>query len=105
MCVVAGDEKNNGSLIGTLFCWGNDDYKQSHLDPGIESKVAIVKAGDWHTCAINYESQLGCWGDNSHGQNDIPDKYKTDVSNLAVKNLSTCLLIGNSFVCLGKLNY
>lgn len=108
MCAIAGEVKLPSSLLntaGTLFCWGNNEHQQSHLETGADLNVKVVKAGDWHTCAINKASNLGCWGLNTNGQTDIPDQYKTNITNLAVKNQSTCLLIENYVNCLGEMSF
>ena len=59
---------------GNLFCWGNDDHGQCEIDPSFELDIILVEAGDWHTCAINKLRKMGCWGLNSNGQTEIPDK-------------------------------
>ena len=58
---------------GKLFCWGNGMYGQlglgesnSQYTPqhvaGLTSGVVAVSAGGSHTCAIDREGKLYCWG-------------------------------------------
>ena len=73
-------------LIGLL---GKDEHGQCLPDPSFKEDIKAVEAGDWHTCAVNLR-KMGCWGLNSNGQTDIPERYKNDVVALAVKNKTTC---------------
>ena len=71
---------------GALKCWGSSTYGQlgnglsssSSSSPwsytpvavggGLDSGVASVVSGDYHTCATLTNNALRCWGSNSNGQ-------------------------------------
>jgi len=62
-----------------LYCWGNNDYGQTgdiltnsnSLTPtlvqGIDSALDLVTGG-YHSCAIDAQNQVFCWGRNEAGQ-------------------------------------
>ena len=68
---------------GLLKCWGQNNYGQlgqgstssyslTPTDvPGISSVVAL-SLGGWHTCAVNMDGRLYCWGLNDFGQLGLP---------------------------------
>jgi alpha-tubulin suppressor-like RCC1 family protein len=85
--VAAGDHHTCGLFdIGTkteLYCWGNNashTLGNNHEEKATRNapKVAVeendnkdwrsVAAGGSHTCAIDSEKDLYCWGSDSHGQ-------------------------------------
>lgn len=71
-----------------IKCWGRNDFGQLGLgdtmrrgdDPlemgsnlpyvflGLDFNVVSIQAGSGHTCAINDEGGIKCWGDNFYGQ-------------------------------------
>ena len=67
---------------GQVYCWGNNDHGQlgdgsnNHrstpvaVNTGAISGKTIVQiaAGDTHTCALDTENQIYCWGRNGFGQ-------------------------------------
>ena len=64
---------------GALMCWGSnwqgqlgDGTTNNRTAPvavtGLSSGVAIVDAGESHSCAVTSEGALWCWGDNDSGQ-------------------------------------
>ena len=64
---------------GYLYCWGTNDHGQLGIgthSTGQFEPVRINAATDWvqvaagynHTCALNAEGLLYCWGDNQVGQ-------------------------------------
>lgn len=65
---------------GGLWCWGsNRDGKLSAATEmfytsiplrveGIGASVTLVAAGSTHTCAMNSEREIWCWGDGTFGQ-------------------------------------
>jgi alpha-tubulin suppressor-like RCC1 family protein len=77
MCAI-GEETISGVPLGPLFCWGYNGQGQLGLElaagdstnvpervfPG---DVRAVAAGDAHTCAIDPDGKLLCWGSNEFG--------------------------------------
>jgi hypothetical protein len=67
---------------GTLWCWGSNDSGQlgnptnagspaanpAPTQVGTATDWALVRAGDYHACAIRRDGTLWCWGDNYYGQ-------------------------------------
>ncbi|PYO48470.1 MAG: hypothetical protein DMD72_07205, partial [Gemmatimonadetes bacterium] len=51
--------------------WGNGEEGQTNVPAGVTS-VSQVSAGQFHTCAINTDGSVACWGDNSRGQATPP---------------------------------
>ena len=67
------------TTAGGLKCWGYNDFGQlgdgtaiRRLTPvdvsGLNSGVAAVSAGYYHTCALTTVRGLKCWGENVRGQ-------------------------------------
>ena len=64
----------------TLWCWGDNAHgelgdgttaspKPSPVQvSALDTSVAQVAAGSYHTCAIKQDGTLWCWGDNQYGQ-------------------------------------
>lgn len=63
-----------------------------------------VSAGGSHTCAINGEGKLFCWGDDSDSQARIPSKLKNDfVKQVSAGGSHTCAINGESkLICWGN---
>lgn len=66
---------------GRLYCWGSNSFGQlgigdfsvrKSLSPAVvgpeEVKWKTVSAGMYHTCGIQQDDRLFCWGSNYHGQ-------------------------------------
>lgn len=64
---------------GSVRCWGHntsgeigDGTRTSATTPknvlGLPGPVAMVRAGDGHTCALTHANQLYCWGSFGYGQ-------------------------------------
>ena len=74
-------------LDGTLWCWGANNYSQlgdvATHDARVSTPMRMGDAADWllveaganHTCAIDANNDLWCWGFNKYGQlgDDRPD--------------------------------
>ena len=68
------------TATGGLKCWGNDSYGQLGNDAALTNKptpvdvfelnsgVASVSAGGYHTCAVTTAGGLKCWGRDNNGQ-------------------------------------
>ncbi len=83
-CAIRKDTADDASDpdIDTLWCWGSNAFKQlgTPLVSGDEASPQLitigtatpswlkVSAGDRHTCAIQSDNTLWCWGDNAYGQ-------------------------------------
>ena len=62
-----------------LYCWGDNRYGQlgdltttNRTTPtyatGMEEEILDVACGERHTCVIESDKSVSCWGDNQHGQ-------------------------------------
>jgi hypothetical protein len=82
-CAVVGDYHIDGMERGTVYCWGNNDKGQlgdgtqtSSPTPvrvvGLPEKISRIVAGGAHTCALDVEGGVWCWGDNTFGQLGVP---------------------------------
>lgn len=79
--VAAGRTHSCAVLIqGEVTCWGDNRTSQTGLHrgsvakptlpvmvPGVAHAIAVA-AGDEHTCAVQQDGQVLCWGDNHAGQ-------------------------------------
>ncbi|HEU5055802.1 MAG TPA: hypothetical protein VFU21_04735 [Kofleriaceae bacterium] len=79
--LAAGDRHTCATLVdsGAVVCWGANDRGQlgtgttgaSALpgDPVVDSELArSLTAGGAHSCAIDDDTNVWCWGDNQFGQ-------------------------------------
>ncbi len=79
--MLAAGQKHACALVdsGRVQCWGDNSYGQlgdgsttSSLTPvdvsGLRPDTVQVEAGRMHTCAIDGNGGVQCWGYNSHGQ-------------------------------------
>jgi hypothetical protein len=64
----------SGDAVLTLLsvaAWGNNDFNQSTLMPGLTNSVCIA-AGGYHSLALRSDSTVYAWGDDFDGQTDVP---------------------------------
>jgi hypothetical protein len=64
--------------IGTIRVWGNVAYGQENVPPneGAFRMFHTVTAGGGHIAALNtVDNRLYAWGNNIHGQCQVPDKH------------------------------
>ena len=127
--LVAGEHYSCGlDVDDELWCWGENDLGQLGLgsnddDFGTPQRVSSddgwlhVAAKFRHTCAIDVEEQLWCWGWNAHGQVGVEgegqfedDPQRVDNSSgwgdVAVGFGHTCGVDGNHQLwCWGRNNH
>lgn len=103
-CAVLGDK--------TVQCWGNNQYQQISPEKkcstyGICSKPAKVvglknitqiSAGVFHTCAVDANQTLKCWGDNYDGALGV-DKAIPQSPPIAVPGKYSEVATGVTFSC------
>ena len=111
--LASGAYHNCGiDLQGSLLCWGDGDYGQlgngeesGSTIPvkveGIDQPVVSIAVGDYHSCAIDSESSVWCWGSNRFGQ--LGDGTRTRQSKaVRVKTKDyeiSALAAGGTFSC------
>lgn len=78
--VVAGSAHSCAlNTQGDVYCWGANNYGQLGLGDDAfrlapSSKVPLpgrasqIYAGSWHTCAVDVQGNVHCWGRNQAGQ-------------------------------------
>ncbi|MBK8048710.1 MAG: carboxypeptidase regulatory-like domain-containing protein [Anaerolineales bacterium] len=125
--VAAGGKHTCARIGGDLRCWGDNRYGQlgdgttvDRVTPvalvGIDSHAGGLVAGDYHTCAIQTNSTVACWGDNRYGQLGdgtatsrafpAPVAGLVDVTALSSGDLHTCALTGaGAILCWGYNRY
>lgn len=114
----------------SLWCWGTnvgrdaggDGFPLGIDEDALDTPTRLGSASDWvsvavrvfHTCAVNRESELWCWGRNLEGQlgtGDIdvrqaPTRIAGDVAEVAVSWFTTCARTNAGHVlCTGKNDY
>ncbi len=122
--IAAGDAHTCAvNQSGEVWCWGMNGYGQLGTYSGFQtpspilveglSKPAVsVAAGSAHTCVLDIEGDVFCWGDNIRGQlgngsdqASLAPVQVLDVSNvidLAASQDHTCALItGGGLKCWG----
>ena len=96
---------------GTVACWGNNGFgqvgdgtqtlqKSPVAVKGLGMAVTAVSAGKNHSCALNNDSTVVCWGANKYGQ--VGNANNLDqLAPTAVKGLKDVLLInaGDDYSC------
>ena len=80
VAAARGDQHTCGIRVdGSLWCWGDNAFGQlgigtqrARAEPARAGDPAqswsAVAAGAGHTCAVDGDGALWCWGDNTHGQ-------------------------------------
>lgn len=108
------------NTAGGVKCWGNNFLSQlgdgssafqrdTPVDVvGLDSGVMMVSAGDNHTCALDVDGEIRCWGFNGDGQlgngnrdtANTPQLTSTNPLNMAITtgDSNSCLLTGSGTV-------
>jgi len=104
-CAVSG----NVGFMGIVLCWGNNTMGQigNGSTATIEplpvpilniTNITKVAAGFEHTCALNINSSVYCWGSNTHGQLGLGSGYGTSVNQPThVTSLTNIIAISAGF--------
>lgn len=74
-----------------ITCWGNTQW--TTLAPTELADWDFINAGDDHACAVKLaqdENSVTCWGNNAHGQLDVPLAAQAQVHNLVSGNGFSC---------------
>ena len=51
---------------GSVVCWGRDNFGQ--LDSPTSNNFETLSSGGNHSCALDYDQNITCWGRNSNNQ-------------------------------------
>ncbi len=68
---MAQDENPVEPLQGALFAWGDGISGMPYLPPG--NGFVAVTGGSSHHIALRADGSVAAWGDNAHGQLNVPD--------------------------------
>ena len=102
------------TISGTVKCWQND-YHSAEVS-GVTSAL-LVGTGYQHSCTINTDLTVSCWGINSNGELGNGSTVNSDqavvvldlsaVQDLAVGSNHTCVLSGDGYtpMCWGENTY
>jgi alpha-tubulin suppressor-like RCC1 family protein len=124
--IVAGERHTCALIQGDVLCWGNDFFGQIGDGPIDQTdklrptaviglgEVKAISAGAFHTCAIEVDGRVQCWGSDSSGQIgdgvDATDKYSpvyvqglSDVAELSLGAAHSCAVTsGGVLRCWGS---
>ena len=110
--LTAGGAHTCALLRGRVYCWGENEAGQlgdttttSRLTPVAAEtpsgqSIAQVAAGESHTCAVDDQGRVYCWGYNSYGQ--LGNAANQNAARpVAVQNLSnvTDIALGRNHTC------
>lgn len=126
---VAAGENHSCALrsTGEVRCWGRNNQGQlgdgtttNRHTPvtvsGLTSGVIAIAAGSAHTCALESDGDVRCWGDNGYGQlgngttvdRYVPTLYTSllgAASALAVGYHHSCAVVSGALFCWGRNAY
>jgi len=76
---------------GTISCWGLNKDGQTELPLALKRDLSTVwvSAGPLHSCALNTNSELTCWGDQE--RINVPARYLTGVRDIS-SDINTCVI-------------
>jgi alpha-tubulin suppressor-like RCC1 family protein len=100
---------------GAIHCWGGDDHaglpgSSLHNDSTIDSQTVPpgtykeVSAGAFHTCAINTDDELVCWGAGSPMQGGDTDSFPNYGQSIPPSGKFRGLSAGDMHACAIKLD-
>lgn len=114
-------EFRDKSLVANIVaCFGCNNDGQSKIPKHLRNRVVKVDSGGFHTCIIssfkkskNYNNKLlnseysfhylGCFGNNTLGQSQVPANIAFKVNNVSTGLFSTCVIYSHGmFRCFGK---
>lgn len=99
---------------GQVWCWGRNNDGQlgngSDQDSAVPTRVAgfsgrsirTISAGSMHTCAIDYQGSVWCWGSNRMGKLGQPAdvfSYSTPQQVTALSTAAEQIAAGSSHTC------
>lgn len=98
------------SVVKTVYCWGNnstDNYQVGVVssDPHIPIptrvpnllNIKLISSGGLHTCALNKEGEIHCWGNNFQGQVGNGTFSKSELRPSKVTLISSRKIKNNQF--------
>ena len=94
---------DTGIITGTSDLSDPEPVEYEELDTGTwpEGAWVDISAGGWHTCAIDQDAQIHCWGRNTDGQINAPEG---DFRTVTAGRRFTCAIGLDAFVqCWGEL--
>jgi alpha-tubulin suppressor-like RCC1 family protein len=112
--IAAGRSHNCVLLInGTVICWGDNRTSQTGVQRAPRAKpsrpvivphvfdAVSVAAGDEHSCAVQADGQLLCWGDNHFGQlgTGIQEHHSFPPSPVPIADRARAVTAGRRHTC------
>ena len=132
VALSAGDNHTCSLHVdGTVQCWGSNDFGQLG-NPDVEASstpvpvvfptpthVVAIATGSFHTCAVDRDHRVFCWGSNGYGQLGLGSAMSrmtptlvtltpTDgvASDVAAGGFTSCVLLSNGRAqCWGRNQY
>jgi len=120
----AGGEYTCAMVAGSARCWGSNDFGQlgngapgdtstPSLVVGLSDAVSVYASRWAHTCALNRDGTMACWGRNVVGElgngttvgspTAIPVPGLSNVTSLALGSVTSCAVLGDGTArCWGR---
>jgi len=104
--------KNNRtpSVDNLLKCWGKCAHNLCDIPKRYIHTSAVVSTGLDHACVINFNNtqkhmsmfkdhwELSCWGNDSHGQTQVPMIFKGNIEQVITGSYFTCAMKSNWYM-------
>ncbi len=102
------------AVNGAAYCWGWNGYGQlgdgtftnrntPNLVPGVDQNITLVRAGNYHSCAVLSNGSAKCWGRNDFGEvgNRVMGGFALSAVNVIFDQptLVRDIALGSSFTC------